>query len=89
MIDILTIGARGAAGDEFAIEEKLLLDLDGMDRPQVIQWYEDQLCSEWEDQEVLFGSTGRVWERDDQRFTIMMTEVEGTDVLVSITSVRE
>ncbi len=89
VVDVLTIGARAAAGDEFDLEEKQVLDLGDAEPSEVIEAYRTQLEPQWEDQEVLSGSIGRVWQRDDQRFTVMLTEVDGTSTLVTIASRRD
>lgn len=88
VIDTLVVGTRSAAGDAYQLEEQLLLDPGTADRADIIAAYADQLPESdgWEEATTPSGSIGRSWAAGDQRFVVMIVELSGDVVVVTMAS---
>lgn len=83
-VDILVMGTR-AAGAEFDMESREILELGDNDREAVIEAYGEQLDG-WDELGSPADTIGRAWAHDDQRFVVMIADVAGETLVITIGS---
>jgi hypothetical protein len=89
VIDALVLGADRAFGDEYAVEHTAIYTLDDVeDRDRLQADYESRLQS-WDDVDPPGrSSTGRGWERGDQRFTLVFVTLDDQRLAVTLATRR-
>lgn len=83
-VDILTMGIR-AAGAEFDLESREILELGDNDREAVIDAYGAQLEG-WDQTDAPADTIGRAWAHGDQRFVVMIADVAGETLVITVGS---
>lgn len=83
-IETIVMGTR-AAGAEFDLEAREILEIGDNDRQAVIDAYGDQLDG-WEVLDAPADTIGRAWAHGDQRFVVMIADVDGKTLVITLGS---